>query len=419
MAETPETPKGVDFKVIMKLKEKIQKALRSSLGIPDQWLLDYFGGATSSGINVSENLAMNLSSVWACVQVLSQTIGSLPIITYRRAAGGKERASEHRLYNFLRYNPNRDMTAYSWKSAMMVNLGFCGNHYSEIERDSMGRPVALWPMEASRTRPMRAKNGAIIYEYNKASGGRVLLDSYDVFHVKGLSTNGLVGLSQIAAARDVYGVAIAQQTSASKFFANGGQISGVLESDANLTDPAYKRIKESWEASHTGVQNAHKAAILDNGLKFKAISINPEEQQLLESRKFSVEEIARLYRMPMHKIQNLDKATFSNIEQQSIEFVTDTIRPWLVNIEEEIQSKLVMPSEQEEVYCEFLIDALLRGDIKARSEAYQMAINNGWMTANEIRERENMNRLPGDTGNKFFMPLNIAEIGAPRKEVKQ
>ena len=402
----------------MKLKEKLQGFVRRSLGIPDQWLVDYFGGRTASGITVTDTLAMNLSSVWACVQVLAQTVGSLPIITYRRSDGGKERASAHRLYNLMRYTPNRDMTAYSWKSAMMTNLGFGGNHYSEIERDGIGRPVALWPLDASRVRPMRAANGVIVYEYTRQSGGTVTLDSYDVFHVKGLSSNGLVGISQIHAAKDVYGSAIANQTAASKSFANGGLVGGVLETDMKLSDAAYDRLRAAWDAGHSGAEKSYGVSILPTGYKFKSASIDPEAQQLLESRKFSVEEIARLYRMPLHKIQNLDKATFSNIEQQSIEFGTDTIRPWLVNIEEEIQAKLIMPSEQGDVYCEFLIDAMLRGDMKSRSESYQVAINNGWMTANEIRERENMNRLPGDLGDKFFMPVNIAEVGAPKKEVK-
>lgn len=402
----------------MKLKEKIQKALRSSLGIPEQWLVDYFGGNTAAGVQVSETLAMNLASVWACVQVLSQTVGSLPIITYKRAGGGKERAADHPLYRLLRHGPNPDMTAYSWKSAMMTSVCLSGNHYNEIERDGIGRPVALWPMDGNRTRPMRLANGNLVYEYTKASGGKVVLDSYDVLHIKGLSTNGLVGLSPIASARDVYGIAIAQQTSASRMFANGGRLTGVLETDAKLSDAAYKRLKKDWEDSHSGVDNHGKAALLDNGIKFKGISINPEDQQLLESRKFSVAEIARLYRIPLHKIQEMQGATFSNIEQQAIEFSTDTIQPWAVNIEEEIQAKLVMPSERDSVYCEFLMDALLRGDIKSRYEAYHLAINNGIMCADEIREMENKNNLPGGVGKKFYMPVNIAEIGAPAKEVK-
>lgn len=378
--------------------------------------MDYFGTSTASGVVVNDNLALNLSSVWACVQVLSQTIGSLPIITYRRSDSGKDRAVEHRLYNLLRYRPNPDMTSYSWKSVLMTNLGFGGNHYSLIERDGVGYPVALWPVDPTRIRPMRAKNGAIVYEYQPAQGEKKFYAAYDVFHVKGLSFNGLVGLSQLSSLRDVYGSAAAQQTAASKSFANGGLVTGVLETDVKTNDAAYDRLVKAWEAGGDGADKAYKTRILPFGYKFKATSINPQDQQLLESRVFSVEEIARIYRMPLHKIQSMKQSTNNNIEQQALEFVTDTVRPWAVNVEEEIQAKLVMPSEQGSIYCEFLIDALLRGDIKSRYEAYQLAVTNGIMTRNEVRERENLNQDPA--GNKFYMPVNIAEIGAPKAEVK-
>jgi len=360
---------------------------------------------TNSGVLVNETLAMNLSAVYACTQVLAQTIGSLPLIVYQRTADGKTRAVKHPLYKLLHDAPNREMTSMSWRQTMLLHLCLWGNHYSEIERDASGNPVALWPITPWRV-TLKRVNGQLVYAVALDSG-MVNVPFANMLHIKGLAMDGLVGLSPLRAAREAVGLGLAAQKYAAKFFANDARPGGILEHPGQLSDEASERLRKSFEKTHEGLDNKFRVAVLEEGMKFNAVGVPPEDAQLLETRKFGVSEIARYFRMPLHKISDLDRSTNNNIEHQAIEFVTDTIRPWLVNIEQELAFKLITG----DYFAEFLIEGLLRGDIKTRYEAYAIGRQWGWLSADDIRERENMNKLPDGKGGAYLTPLNMAPAG--------
>ncbi|MFA5161875.1 MAG: phage portal protein [Elusimicrobiales bacterium] len=359
---------------------------------------------TQSGVMVNETLALNLSSVYACTQVLSQTVGSLPLHVYQRTADGKNRTANHPLYRLLHDAPNPEMTSMSWRQAIMLHLCMWGNHYSEIERRN-GEPVALWPITPWRV-ALKRVNGQLVYAVALDSGV-VNVPFADMLHVKGLSYDGLIGLPPMRAAKEAIGLGLAAQKYAAKFFANDARPGGILEHPGQLSDEASARLRKSFEKTHEGLDNKFRVAVLEEGMKFNAVGVPPEDAQLLETRKFGVSEIARYFRMPLHKISDLDRSTNNNIEHQAIEFVTDTIRPWLVNIEQELSFKLFSG----DFFPEFLIEGLLRGDIKTRYEAYAIGRQWGWLSADDIRERENMNKLPNGQGGQYLVPLNMGSGG--------
>jgi len=360
---------------------------------------------TQSGVMVNENLAMNLSAVYACIQVLAQTIGSLPLHVYERTADGKSRATTHPLARLLHDAPNPEMTSMSWRQAMMLHLGLWGNHYSEIERTGYGDAVALWPITPWRV-SLKRVDGKLVYAV-ALDDGMVYVPFQNMLHIKGLSYDGLVGLPPMRAARESIGLGLAAQKYAAKFFANDARPGGILEHPGQLSDEASARLRKSFERAHEGLDNKFRVAVLEEGMKFSAVGIPPEDAQLLETRKFAVSEIARYFRMPLHKISDLERSTNNNIEHQAIEFVTDTIRPWLVNIEQELSFKLFSGN----FFPEFLIEGLLRGDIKTRYEAYAIGRQWGWLSADDIRERENMNKLPNGQGASYLTPLNMGNAG--------
>lgn len=360
---------------------------------------------TQSGIVVNENLALNLSSVYACVQVLAQTIGSLPLHVYERTADGKSRATTHPLARLLHDSPNPEMTSMSWRQAMMLHLGLWGNHYSEIERDGRGNPMALWPITPWRV-ALKRVDGKLVYAV-ALDDGMVYVPFQNMLHIKGLSYDGLLGLPPMRAARESIGLGLASGKYAAKFFANDARPSGILEHPGALSDEASARLRKSFEQTHEGLDNKFRVAVLEEGMKFNAVGIPPEDAQLLETRKFVVSEIARYFRMPLHKIQDMTASTNNNIEHQGIEFLTDTIQPWLISIEQELSFKLFSG----DFFPEFLIEGLLRGDIKTRYEAYAIGRQWGWLSVDDIRERENMNKLPDGKGSQYLVPMNMISAG--------
>ncbi|MDD2772995.1 MAG: phage portal protein [Elusimicrobiales bacterium] len=356
---------------------------------------------TQSGVLVNERLSLNLSAVYACTQVLAQTIGSLPLVIYQRTADGKSRAATHPLYRILHDSPNREMTSMAWRQAIMLHLCLWGNHYSEIEFDSDGNPAALWPITPWRV-TLKRIDGQLVYAVALDSGV-VTVPFRRMLHIKGLTYDGLLGLSPVRAAHETIGLGIGAQKYAAKFFANDARPGGVLEHPGQLSDEAAARLRKSFERTHEGLDNKFRVSVLEEGMKYAAVGVPPEDAQLLETRKYSVSEIARYFRMPLHKISDLERSTNNNIEQQAIEFITDTIRPWLVNIEQELSFKLFSG----DYFPEFIIEGLLRGDIKARYEAYAIGRQWGWLSADDIRERENMNKLPDGQGGQYLVPLNM------------
>jgi len=372
---------------------------------PADWFMKMFGGTeTAAGVEVTNQNSLEVSAVYACVRVLAETVGMLPLILYERAGRGKQRATEHPLYQVLRYLPNPEMTAIEFREMLMGHLASWGNAFAEIQYGGGGQVLALWPLRPDKTRVARI-NGRLRYVIKMPTGSDVELPAERIMHLRGLSYDGVVGYDPIMLHRQTVGLAKATEEFGARFFGNGAALGVVYQHPGTLGDTAYDRLKNSLERRHQGLTNAHRIAILEEGMEAKSVGIPPENAQFLETRKFSVIEIARFYRMPPHKIQSMDAATFGNIEEQSIEFVTDTIQPWLTRFEQGIWRDLLTRPERTQYFAEHLIDALLRGNTESRYQAYSVGRNGGWLSANDIRERENMNPVEG--GDVYLVPLNM------------
>ena len=375
----------------------------------------FFLGGTASGKYVTERSAMQMTAVYCCVRILSEAVASLPLQFYRYTDdGGKEKAVEHPLYFLLHDEPNPEMTSFIFRETLMTHLLLWGNAYSQIIRNGKGEVVALYPLMPDRMKVDRDEHGRLYYEYtvydsddvdgrkgtNKV-GRTVRLQPHDVLHIPGLGFDGLVGYSPIAMAKNAIGLAIATEEYGSKFFANGAAPSGVLEHPGTIKDPS--KVRESWQATFGGSGNANKIAVLEEGMKYTPISISPEQAQFLETRKFQIDEIARIFRVPPHMIGDLEKSSFNNIEQQSLEFVKYTLDPWVSRWEQAMVRALLTPEEKKKFFFKFNVDGLLRGDYQSRMSGYATARQNGWMSANDIRELENLDRIPAEQGGDLYL----------------
>lgn len=375
----------------------------------------FFLGGTASGKYVTERSAMQMTAVYCCVRILSEAVASLPLQFYKYTDdGGKEKAVEHPLYFLLHDEPNPEMTSFIFRETLMTHLLLWGNAYSQIIRNGKGEVVALYPLMPDRMKVDRDEHGRLYYEYtvydsddvdgrkgtNKV-GRTVRLQPHDVLHIPGLGFDGLVGYSPIAMAKNAIGLAIATEEYGSKFFANGAAPSGVLEHPGTIKDPS--KVRESWQATFGGSGNANKIAVLEEGMKYTPISISPEQAQFLETRKFQIDEIARIFRVPPHMIGDLEKSSFNNIEQQSLEFVKYTLDPWVSRWEQAMVRALLTPDEKKKYFFKFNVDGLLRGDYQSRMNGYATAKQNGWMSANDIRELENLDRIPAEQGGDLYL----------------
>ncbi|MDY2594626.1 MAG: phage portal protein [Oliverpabstia sp.] len=377
----------------------------------------FFLGTSASGKRVNERSAMQMTAVYSCVRILSEAVASLPLQFYRYTdTGSKEKAVDHPLYFLLHDEPNPEMTSFVFRETLMTHLLLWGNAYSQIIRNGKGEIVALYPLMPDRMAVDRDKQGRLYYEYTvydgddvngrngtdvNASGKTVRLYPTDVLHIPGLGFDGLVGYSPIAMAKNAIGLAIAAEEYGSKFYANGAAPSGVLEHPGTLKDPS--RVRESWQSTFGGSSNANKVAVLEEGMKYTPISIAPNEAQFLETRKFQIDEIARIFRVPPHMVGDLEKSSFSNIEQQSLEFVKYTLNPWVARWEQAMVRALLTPEEKKRYFFKFNVDGLLRGDYQSRMNGYATARQNGWMSANDIRELENMDRIPEKLGGDLYL----------------
>ena len=360
----------------------------------------FFFGTSSSGKAVNEKTALQTTAVYACVRILAETIASLPFHTYRYTLNGKEKAIEHPIYYLLHSEPNPEMTSFVFRETLMSHLLLWGNAYAQIIRDGRGRVLGLYPLLPNKVIVNRNQHGELVYQYEK-EGQTYFLRSYEVLHIPGLGFDGLIGYSPIAMAKNAIGMAIATEEYGAKFFANGANPGGVLEHPGVVKDPA--RIRESWNAVYQGSSNAHRVAVLEEGMKFQSIGIPPEQAQFLETRKFQINEIARIFRIPPHMIGDLEKSSFSNIEQQSLEFVMYTLDPWVVRWEQAIQRALFTENEKRQYFVKFNVDGLLRGDYQSRMNGYAVGRQNGWLSANDIRELENLNCIPEDLGGDLYL----------------
>ena len=373
----------------------------------------FFFGPTSSGKTVNERTAMQTTAVYACVRILAETIASLPLHTYINTDTGKEKARDHPLYPLLSSSPNPEMTSFVFRETLMGHLLLWGNSYSQIIRDGRGKIIAIYPLLPDKMTVSRSEKGEIYYVYNK-EGHDYILRKEEVLHIPGLGFDGLIGYSPIAMAKNAIGMALATEEYGAKFFSNGANPGGVLEHPGVVKDP--QRIRESWNAVYQGTSNAHRVAVLEEGMKFSPIGIPPEQAQFLETRKYQTEEICRIFRVPPHLVGDLERATFSNIEHQSISFVVHTIRPWLVRIEQSINKALFSEEERHKYFVSFLVEGLLRGDYESRMRGYSIGIQNGFMSPNDVRSLENMNPIPSDEGGNTYMVngnmLKLKDVGA-------
>lgn len=369
----------------------------------------FFMGGSTAGKAVTERSAMQMTAVYSCVRILSEAIAGLPLQFYKYTeSGGKEKAVDHPLYFLLHDEPNSEMTSFVFRETLMTHLLLWGNAYAQIIRNGRGEVIALYPLMADRMSVNRDRDGQLYYEYTVYSddtptvkGSTVRLAPTDVLHIPGLGFDGLVGYSPIAMAKNAIGMAIACEEYGAKFFANGAAPSGVLEHPGTIKDPS--RVRESWQSTFGGSSNANKVAVLEEGMKYTPISISPEQAQFLETRKFQIDEIARIFRVPPHMVGDLEKSSFSNIEQQSLEFVKYTLDPWVARWEQAMVRSLLSAEDKKRYFIKFNVDGLLRGDYQSRMNGYAIGRQNGWMSANDIRELENLDRISEEEGGDLYL----------------
>ena len=376
-----------------------------------------FGG-TTSGKAVNERTAMQTSAVYACVRILAESVAGLPLHVYERTANGsKSTKPSHPLYRLLHDEPNREMTSFVFRETLMSHLLLWGNAYSQIIRDGRGFPIALYPLLPGRMAVDRNESGELVYTY-QSDKGQVKLRRENILHIPGLGFDGLIGYSPIAMAKNAVGLALATEDYGATFFANGANPGGVLEHPGVIKPEQADRLRESWQSQFGGA-NAHKVAVLEEGLKFHQMSIPPEQAQFLETRKFQINEIARIFRVPPHMVGDLEKSSFSNIEQQSLEFVKYTLDPWVVRWEQSLQQALILPSEKATIFIKFNLDGLLRGDYQSRMQGYSTGIQNGFMSVNDVRGLEDMNLLTAEEGGDLHFVngnmVKLADVGAAYK----
>ena len=368
----------------------------------------YMGGSTS-GKNVTERSAMQMTAVYSCVRILAEAVAGLPLHLYKYTAeGGKEKAIDHPLYRLLHDEPNPEMSSFVFRETLMTHLLLWGNAYAQVIRNGKNEVIALYPLMPNKMSVDRDENGHLYYTYYRGSDEAiknkefaVILQPSDVLHIPGLGFDGLVGYSPIAMAKNAIGMAIACEEYGAKFFANGATPGGVLEHPGAIKDP--QRVRESWQAAFGGSSNSNKVAVLEEGMKYTPISISPEQAQFLETRKFQINEIARIFRVPPHMVGDLEKSSFSNIEQQSLEFVKYTLDPWVIRWEQSIMRALLSNAEKKDYFVKFNLEGLLRGDYQSRMNGYAIGRQNGWMSANDIRELENLDRIPAEEGGDLYL----------------
>jgi HK97 family phage portal protein len=377
-----------------------------------------FGSRTESGVHVDARSALTLGAVWGCVRLISETLGALPMGVYEKRGRDRVYLANNDINWLLSIQPNPEMTAMSFRELLTASALLRGNGYAEIQRTQDGRPYWLWPIAADRVTPTRdADTGDLLYRIRNGMGqpDTVVLAA-DMLHIHGMGHDGLVGYSVVEMAARSIGMGIALDQYGSSFFRNGAHIGGVLEHPGQLTEAAREALQNSLADKFSGALKAGKTIVLEEGMKYAKTTIPPNEAQFLESRAFSVEEICRWYGVPPHKLAVGDRATFASVEQLNIDFVQQTILPWAVRWEQEVNIKLFGRINRGRLYSKLNLAALLRGDGKSRAEAYAIGRQWGWWSANDIRELEDLN--PIDGGDEYLVPMNMTAADLLREEVE-
>lgn len=393
-------------------REDLERALVSRSAKRPDVFDDYWYTAletpTAAGVDVNENTCLKFSPVFAAVRKISETIASLPLHVYTEGEKGKKKAIKHPLYPILHLRPNPEQTRMQMWEALIAHLLLWGNCYCHIQQDLLGRTVALWPLDPSRmevTRP--TKNGMLVYHYRMTdSGDYVDFPPWEILHIAGLGSNGTIGYSVISLAREGIAAGMAYEEYSARFFSNNATPAGFIEVPGTINDDQRKAIKADWYKNYGGVSKSQMVGVIAQGMKFNPISIKQADAQFLESRKFSVTEVCRWFNIAPHMIFDLERSTNNNIEQQSLESVIYTFRPWCIRIEQAIQVKLITEND---VTVEHRLEGLLRGDTAARTAYYMAGIQNGWLCPNDIRELENLELI--EDGDIYLRPLNMIPLG--------
>jgi HK97 family phage portal protein len=374
----------------------------SNLKDPKAWLLKVLGMESLTGVTVSQETALTYSAVWASVRVLSETLAMMPGGIFKKEGEARKSVSEHPAYRLIFQKPNALMTTYKWREVCQAQVCLNGNSYSFIVRDGSARPVELRLIE----KPSDVLPFIFNHElYYKVTGYAQPFRSDEIFHVRGLTLNGIEGMSVIKYAREVIGGGLAQQEYSNRLFGSGLTKKVGIKTPQKLDPDVKESMQKQWDARHAGLENAKNLVFLEAGTDAIELGINPEDAQFLESKQFSVEEVARWFRVPQHMIGKLDRSTNNNIEMQNREFIDYTMMPWFTNWEAEINDKLLTEKEKGVYFSRFNVNALLRGDSTARSAFYEKMKRNGLMSANEIRALEDMN--PYDGGDEYWQEMNM------------
>jgi len=408
-----------------KLEKREEESDTSNLTTPNKWLINLIGGnETYSGENVDTATAMNIAAVYACVRILSNHVAMLPLQLFQETRGKKKRIQNHPISKLIETRPNPYMTPFQFKQTMESHRQLYGNAYAEIEWSKTGYPKALWILNPLTTKVVMEKDShgnlkRYLIQTTLVNGKVVNLPYTSVLHIRGLSTNGITGKSPIDVARETIGIQIAGQKFTGKFYANGTMSSGVLKVPQSLKPEAKAIIRQEWEKFNNGLDNSHRVAILDAGLDYQSLGIKQCDAQYIETQKFSIAEIARIFNVPPHMLADLERATFSNIEQQSLEFVRDTLSPLLISWEQELQYQLFTEDEidTKRYYFKFNLNSLLRGDSTNRAAYYKEMINLGIYSINEVRELEDKDKIKN--GDKHYMSLNYIDIDLMNEYQKQ
>jgi HK97 family phage portal protein len=401
--------------IISQIRGIFQSEQRNSLSHPAEWMYTWMGGKpTRSGVNVNGETALTHAGVFACAKILSESVASLPVALYIDTGEVVNELSNDTRTRLIGAEPSELYTSFDFRSTAMLHLALHGNFYADIIRDGNRRPVELRIIENPNwVKPELDPEGRLwyrIFDQRSTAGGYVErtlpVRARDIIHVKGISSNGIEGKSPITLFRENVGLGIATTQTQGSLWKNGTLINGYLKHPGRLAPDQAQNLRDSWQSRYTGRDNAGKTPVLEAGMEFVPLTLKPADAMFIETAKLSLHDVCRIYRIPPHMVGDLERSTNNNIEHQSLEFVRDTLRPWLKNWEQELNRKLLFESEKNRMFFRFNVDALLRGDTKSRSEYFARALGSvstpGWMTPNEVRRLENMN--PVTAGDTVYNP---------------